>query len=363
MTVLSAPKAPAAPAAPVAVEAEAPSSSFSEEGSLLSALDGAIDEPEAPAEPEAPVEPDAPDTPATEHEAPAEPESDEAVFAPEALATPEGIEKAKARLLDKKREASDKYLKLKKHESSLEKRETRLKTAAENFKQDVAFVQNVRADVQALVQGDPATVLSALGRLTGKDPVKALEEINLNLLHNGRRQEVSPEVAELRAELKAIKDAQTAKERAEAARATEREQTQFIQQRYSEIQALGSDAAKFPHLAAEFAHDADATLEVVISRIVKENSDPDAPAVVDAQVLATLEEELSAFVSRRAGTATRDADTGQATRNPELPARTPGKSITPSVATQRGAAKRELTEAEHMQQLVNDPNLWASLGI
>jgi hypothetical protein len=332
----------AQPSAPVADEG-APESSFAD---LLLGLEPATETEEVTAEAEA--------TEAPAEKPPAAPAKEDP-FSDAALATPEGIKKAREAVRELQKKHDKAYLRL-------SDREQRLKADVASFRSDKARVatleSNIRADLQALRRGDSNQALEALGRMMGKDALKAFEEIQLNIAKNGKRNEPSPEVLELREELRQLKEGlHVGGQKKQVADAEA-----FIAQRKGEIITAASDAAAYPHLARFVPMKRQEIADHVVELITEAHGK--GQRLTDAEAIQQLETELRELSQAREpepGLATGAA--AKAGQKPAQPVRsTPGRSLSPGLTTQVGSV-REISDEERVQELAKDTDYLRSLGL
>lgn len=273
----------------------------------------------------------------------------DALFAEEKLATPEGLKAARDANLEMRRENNKKYL-------ELGNREARFKEQLATFRgekeQTQALTRMLTVDLQALRTGKPEAALKALANLSGADPLKLLEEINLNFAGGGQKQEAQL-VRELRGELTQLRQ-ELQQERIEQQRGQSR---QFIQQRKAELLNAASDATRYPHLAELAASDARGVADHITAYIVREHNA--GRRLDDATAIGHIEAELARFRGPRAaapqGDAGRETSAFAKPESGQAP-RPPGKSLNPSLATQNGGGTRVLTPDEQRAALHASPD-------
>lgn len=343
------------PAANSPATAPAAAAPAAEPIGLEAALD-ALEAPDetAPAEPapEAPAEPAKP-----EPEKPA-PATDDPLSA-EALAAPGGIERAQAFLRERQRVHDRAYLKLEAREKSLKHSVERWKT---ELGQGRAFVQSVQADVALLQEGTPEQKLEALGRLSRKDGLKAWEEIAVSAA-NGGRKAPSPELLELRQELQALRQ----EREAERAQAHEHHLRQQINELSGRLVQGASNAEAYPALA-HFTAQRPGEVASYLTTIIQSRHEAGRPITFD-QAYRIVDQELRQYYQPAAQPAVAApvaagglAPSAARAAKPAQPTqRSPGRSLNPGLQTQTSGSVREMTDAERVAELANDPDFLQSL--
>jgi hypothetical protein len=318
---------------------------------LSEALDSLAPPDETPsAEPAAEPAPVAPD-PAAPAAAAVDP------LSAEALAAPGGIEKAQAFLREKQQAHDRAYLKLAKREHSLKNSVERWKV---ELGQSRAFVQAVQADIGLLQQGTAEQKLEALGRLSRKDGLKAWEEIAISAASGGRKAP-APEVAELRDEIRQLRQ----EREAERAQAHEHGQRQQLHEQKVRLVQGATDAATYPALA-QFAAQKPAEVADYLTTMIVEAHEAGRP-ITWQQAYARVNQELAPYhqtAAQPAAAAPAAGGSGPSGTHPPKPVqptpRSPGRSLNPGLATAQGQV-REMTEAERVQELASDPTFLQSL--
>src|SRR5690349_258283 len=183
---------------------------------ITEALEAHAAEPETPET--APAAPAAPEAPAPAEAAPVEaPETEPEVPLPDlysdaALGTKAGIAAARDDLRTKLREVDREKARFavehKARHRKVVARELAVKQERERLREEHTIYRNA---VQQMRTGNPDQALNALGVMFGRDGLKVYEELTLAVAGKAPKAEVSPEIAELRKELAAMK-AQKAKE-------------------------------------------------------------------------------------------------------------------------------------------------------
>jgi hypothetical protein len=308
-------------------------------------------------EAEAPIEGEPAPEPTEAKPEPGKPKDDP--FTDEALATPEGIARARDAVRELQRKHDRAYLKI-------QEREQKFGHKLANWKQErdqtLAFTQAVKADLNLLRQGDAGQAIEALGRLTSKDPIKVLEEIQLNIARNGKRNEPSPVEAELRSELAQLKGLieQRAQDEQRAQQIAHEEA--FVNLRRQEILTAAADSNVYPHLSRFAAAKAQEVFDHIVE--MKTEAQQRGEFLDDVTALQELDKELSQYAPppqqvKEAGLAT-SAPSGQ---KPVQQVRSsPGRSLNPSLA-QRTGSVREKTDEDRLAELANDPDFLRNLGL
>jgi hypothetical protein len=297
--------------------------------------------------PEAPAEP-APATPE-----PAAPEPGAAVdpLSAEALAAPGGIAKAQAFLREKQQAHDRAYLKLAKREHSLKGSIERWKV---ELGQSRSFVQAVQADIGLLQNGTADQKLEALGRLSRKDGLKAWEEIAISAASGGKKQP-APEVAELRDEIRQLREERAA-ERAQAQEHASRQQ--LHDQKVRLVQGA-QDGNAYPALAA-FAAQKPAEVAEYLTTMIVEAHEAGRPMTWQ-QAYARVNQELAPYHQTTAQPVGGSGPSGSNQPKPVQPTqRSPGRSLNPGLATAQGQV-REMTESERVAELASDPSFLQNL--
>jgi hypothetical protein len=282
------------------------------------------------------------------------------IFSDEALATPEGIKKGRERIKQLRRMTHEKYLELKNFEGRVVKRHGKLKHQVAQYvakkQNDELLLGNVRSNLQGLHSGDPDTILTALGNLTGTDGIKAYELLTSRIVNRGRPQ-LDPQV-------QAIIDAQNEKiEQLKgnfAKRQTEEQVQQLgskLEQRKNELgQRITSNAAQLPHLARLYAEDPQHVVDYITNELTELHA---SGAPLDgARYFSNLESQLAKHFG--AGQAPQGDGGGPAPKQPPQVQRSPGQSVGPRTAS--ASNPREPSEEEVLRQMANDSNLMSQFG-
>jgi hypothetical protein len=303
---------------------------------------------------EEPEEEDAPKT--TDH--PALPEAvkkpgawrvNEELFSDKALASPEGVKAARDHLREGKRELHGMWL----NTSQRKERFERVKGAVLEEKRLYTALNNqIAADVQALFTGDANTVVGTLGRIARRDPVKLLEELNLNIASNGKPREASPEVRALQSRLdQLVNHLQTRDQQAQT-----QQQARFVEHRAQQmVQQVAQAPEHYPRLAQLASGNPQATAEAIKEAKFAYFQQHQVP-LDDAQTYATIEAELESlgFQATPRNGAGGQAPSVSQSANPARVAHRPPISPSPSQSTQI-AHVREMTDDERVAELAADP--------
>jgi uncharacterized protein YukE len=295
--------------------------------------------------------------PAADKDAPKGREApDDLIFSDEQLQSPEGIQRAKARVTELRKMQHTKYLELKGYERHVGKKAEKLRASVAEFKSEKnshsLLLNNVRSNLQGLHSGDPETILTALGNLTGTDGFKAYELLTSRIVNKGR--------APLDPQIQAILDSQ-AQEIENLKRGTqERETEQRVQQTQAQINShlsrIGEQirtSADTPHLTRIFNDDPERLTQHIFDEIVRTNGAKPAH-----QLFREMEQELQAHLG---AVTPKGASGGTAPKQLTSAQSSPGRSVGPSTAA--AASNRVPTEQEILRNLANDTELLASLGL
>lgn len=300
---------------------------------------------------------DAPEAEPSEQEPPnkAQRLDDEVIYSDEALATPEGLLKAKARTLELRKMAHQKYLELKQFEKRVVKRHGKLQHQVQQYvaekRNNELLLGNVRSNLQGLHSNDPDSILTALGNLTGTDGIKAYELLTSRIMNRGR--------PALDPQLQSLLDQQQQQiEQLKQERASEREQgkvqelTGRIGQHRQAIAQQVMNSTTTPHLTRVFGDDPQRLTDFIVKSI--EESNGSIPA---AQLYASMEQELRTHFQ---SAAPQGDSGGPAPKQPQQAQRSPGQSVGPSRAA--SSNPRTPTEDESLRMLADDKDLMSAFG-
>jgi hypothetical protein len=335
---------PAAPAAP-------PPEPDVDIAAIIGAMP--LSEPrEMPTEPAPPVEePSAPDTPEQQRAAASDVDdlSDDRPWTPERHKTVAEQQRAARQVI------ADRA-------ARMSNREERFKRKVTEFKDQKLAVQLVMTDVQALRSGSREQVIAAIGRLTQRPGYDVVEDINLAVAANKKREAAgNPEVNELKATVAELK--------AQLERgATHSEFERNIATTRSAIVNLAAPNAigDWPHLA-NYASKVDrAALIEEIETVYADQPDakgPDGkwaldPSVVFDRIERSLRKRAAGQPNPDREAATRDAAASKTQTAQSTPARTNG-----AIPSGDGGARRATTEDERIAALAADDDFLRGLNL
>jgi hypothetical protein len=274
----------------------------------------------------------------------------------EALSTPEGVKAAAARLQERDKMQHEAYLGLKKYQKRVEKRGAKLEHTIQSFRAEKQnhdlLLGNVRSNLQGLHSGDPDTILTALGNLTGQDGLKAFEQLTSRLVNRGKPT-IDPQIQHLldqqRQEIEQLKTGLSTREE----QANIQHLNQQIGQHEQAIaqQVLGSTTT--PHLTRIFRDDPERLTKLIVNEIEKTNGRKPAN-----QLFAEMEQELQQHFG---AAAPQGEGGGPAPKQPATAQRSPGQSVGPRTAA--ASNPREPTEEESLRALADDPNFLSHFGL
>lgn len=326
--------------------------------------------PEAPAEePEAPAEetPEAPAPTAAAERAPTEALDDDALFSEEALSTPEGVAKAREAITaarkahaEERAKTSHVFLRMKKRE---EKAKAQYAEAQKMHEAAQALNQRLATDMSALQAGDARGIIDTLGRLTGRPGKQVFEELALAVATDGKGTPESKKLKELEDRYeRRVRELEERWEQEKRAQ-QERETQAAIKRRKQELVQLGSDASRFPAVAHFVGLGKQKEIAETLTEYKMKAFEEGLP-ISDEEAVKLLEDELKPHLpapppAPGGGTGSPHAATKQ--RKPASGG-LPGQTLAPSLTTEPGGSKRELTDEEHRQALINDDQFWAALG-
>lgn len=281
---------------------------------------------------------------------------DDLIFSDEQLASPEGIKRAKARVGELRKMQHQKYLELKGYERHVGSKAEKLKTKVDAFRSEKQshdlLLNNVRSNLQGLHSGDPETILTALGNLTGTDGFKAYELLTSRIVNKGRPP-LDPQIQAMLDEQKA-KIEQLERSTTEREHSAKAQQTQAqINSHLANVQQMIRTSTDTPHLTRIFNDDPETLTQVVFDEIVKSNGAKPA-----RQLFAEMERELQAHFG---ATTPKGASGGAAPKQPTTAQSSPGRSVGPSTAA--ATTSRVPSAEESLRALANDTELLASLGL
>lgn len=346
----------------LATETEAPTEAQAEE-TPATPPEAQVEETPGPA-PEAPAE-ETPEQP----EPPAAPASvdDDALFSEEALSTPEGVAKAREALAAARRahaeeraKTSQVFLRMKKRE---EKAKAQYAEAQKMHEAAQALNQRLATDMSALQAGDARGIIDTLGRLTGRPGKQVFEELALAVATDGKGTPESKKLKELEERyerrVKELEDRWEQEKRAQQ----ERETQAAIKRRKQELVQLGSDASRFPAVAHFVGLGKQKEIAETLTEYKMKAFEEGLP-ISDEEAVKLLEDELKPHLPAPPPAPGGGTGSPHAAPQQRKPASggLPGQTLAPSLTTEPGGSKRELTDEEHRQALINDDQFWAALG-
>lgn len=281
---------------------------------------------------------------------------DELIFSDEQLKTPEGIRRARDRVKELRKMQHEAYIGLKQHERNVRLKHEKLKHKVATFRSEKAthslLIDNVRSNLQGLHSGDPETILTALGNLTGTDGLKAYEQLTSRIVNKGR----SP----LDPQVQAIIDQQQKQIEELKNGFTQREQQELVQQKARQItqheQRIGEmirASTSTPHLTRVFNDDPARLTKYIVDAITEDNGATPAPQLFEA-----MERELQQHFG---AAAPQGNGGGPAQKQPATAQRSPGQSVGPSRTA--ASTARVPSEEESLRALANDTELLSALGL
>lgn len=281
---------------------------------------------------------------------------DELIFSDEQLQTPDGIKRAKARVGELRKMQHQKYLELKGYEKHVRGKAEKFNHKLNQFKSEKQshdlLLNNVRSNLQGLHSGDPETILTALGNLTGTDGFKAYELLTSRIVNKGRAP-LDPQIqAMLDQQSKEIEALKTERV-AEKSAARVRQLDQQLEAHEQNIGRLVRESTTTPHLTRIF-NDDPARLTKAIVKVIEETNG----SIPARELFAQMEDEIRAASG---GAPPQGTSGGTAPKQLTSAQSSPGRSVGPSTAA--AATTRAPTEQEILRNLANDTELLASLGL
>lgn len=261
--------------------------------------------------------------------------------------TPERIEAERARLSG--------------FAAKVDKRDRKLNDKLATYKaeqeRDRAARAHIEAQVQRLRTGDAATVMEALGALTGRDAKELYTEISLALARNGKPAP-DAETKALRAEIEALKQAQSERD----ARAAAAQDNAVEAELSATLVEMASDVTAFPLLSLEAAEDPKGLVRYA-GVIAAEEHARSGKLLALSEILGQMEKQIRARVERlQPGQGASQAERGASppegksepapptsiATKPEAAQRSPGRTLSLDQAAQDSGRKRPMTESERM---------------
>lgn len=328
--------------------------------------------PEAPAEetpeqPEPPETPEEPEPPAAAERAPTEALDDDALFSEESLGTPEGVAKARETLQaarkavqEERAKTSHVFLRMKKRE---EKAKAQYAEAQKMHEAAQALNQRLATDMSALQAGDARGIIDTLGRLTGRPGKQVFEELALAVATDGKGTPESKKLKELEERYeRRVRELEERWEQEKRAQ-QDREAQAVIERRKQELVQLGSDASRFPAVAHFVGLGKRKEVAETLAEYKMKAFEEGSP-ISDEEAVKLLEDELKPHLPAPPPAPGGGTGSPHAAPQQRKPASggLPGQTLAPSLTTEPGGSKRELTDEEHRQALINDDQFWAALG-
>lgn len=289
------------------------------------------------------------------------PPTPEAEPEPAPDATPAEPAEAKPDEKEPKEDPKRRQKDLDRQAQDIRKREQKFKAKLDKWLADKAAhdaeLASTRAEAEALRKGDARGILASLGRLTGRDPIELIRELNLNLATDGKKPASVAEselVATVKKELEEVKAALAKREQAEQAQALE------VRVR-NELGALVM-ADTFPELAAyakEVGPEKAAAEMRQAMGVLAQRGEHVTTYDVCARAEVNLRKVRAAAPKTEPGSETRAAPAAK----PEQEQSTPrGQSLAPSVASTATRTRPLTDEERHSEQLRLMTGVLADLG-
>ena len=300
------------------------------------------------------------ETPEEQPEVPkAQPNLDEILFSEESLSTKEGILKAKSRIKELQRKGYEAHLATKRYNERVLKRAEKLKVSVDRFKAEKTnhdlLLGNVRSNLQGLHSGDPDTILTALGNLTGQDGLKAYELLTSRIVNRGQSK-LDPQVQAVldaqRQEIEQLKQGLT--QRAEQER--EQQLSHSVKSQQQQLLQLAQQAQGTPHLQRFLADDPEGTVEFMTNEIAEAHARGERLDV--RSYFGNLEARLAPHFQSQAPKG--EAGTSPAPKLAQAQS-SPGRSVGPRTAA-AAQTPRTPAEEESLRALADDPALMSLLG-
>ena len=296
--------------------------------------------------------PTATEAPAPGVPAPTVPEFDaNHEFSEEELATPEGIQSAAAKIRGGMQDFRKKMVELDGRFAKFKGKEARQKETMarhlEEHEQHNLATRQIFDLVKAVRTGNAEMRLRALGTLLDKDPLAAIEELNIGIATDGKGKPRTPEEmeAEVERRLEAKLDARL-KAQADTY-AQEQETARMLPKAEMILDTVTRET--HPEIAYLMNIDAAGVTTELLQRAEREGKRPvDYPAFLE-----DIERQLRAKHAPGNGTGT---------QTPQTAPSTPAESLSPSL-TSRGGSVRQKSEAElqaEAEALV--PAAWVRMG-
>lgn len=300
--------------------------------------------------------PETPETPDAQTQPGKKGAPDELIFSDEQLKTPDGIRRARDRVVELRKMQHKAYLDLKAHERNVIKKTEKLRAKVQSFRSEKSshdlLLNNVRSNLQGLHSNDPDTILTALGNLTGTDGLKAYELLTSRVVNKGRPT-LDPQVQQLlEQQQKQIEELRGVHQQREVQEVI-RQKSQQINAHTQRIGEMIRSSTTTPHLTRVFNDDPVRLTKFIVDAITENNG-----AIPASQLFAEMERELQGHFGGPPQTGTSG---GTAPKQPAAAQSSPGRSIGPSTAAQ--STTRIPSEEESLRALANDTELLSSLGL
>lgn len=250
--------------------------------------------------------------------------------------------------------------------NQLSSREKKFKGRLEQFKnqkQQVDLIERrVMGDLETLRVGTAEQAIAALARLGQRDPHSMYEQISLAMLGKAPQNKADPIIAELKAEVAALKAATENREKNHG-------EAQHAGQVRNQIREVLSSDREWPTLASIAAKDPEQAAWEFEQAYVRQSKDAgrwlDVDSVAD-RIERTLRRKSMPSSRATNGTPGSGPDREQETRasaNPET-AQSPPRSLSPSLSATSGGARRTPTEEERTEEFARSapPEFFQQFG-
>jgi hypothetical protein len=292
-------------------------------------------------------------------------------FAPEALKTAAGVKRA-AEIATKMREAAEhRQKRLDRFDRRLHKRERNWNAKKTEEQQGIENEKATGRHMVALLgqmrRGNARERLAALSALTGVPGVELIEELNTGILADGKQPAPSREVLELRATVEQLLQEQAAREEQSAqahAQANRNAKIERIDHHRREAAELGTDAEKFPLVAAEIEKWGEPMSAQVGDWVVKFITDHHKKTGVRLDK-ATALGKLNARLAAKSGEPRKGSSVRDPAKSPVAQRRSAGRgvTVTPDLADRSTGSARELSRDERIDELARDPEALRGMGL
>lgn len=258
-------------------------------------------------------------------------------------ASPEELKEARNALLAQRRKVGQNY---RESEKKLRKANEARTMAKKELAAATLTNSQLSSAIHELQVGDAKQITAVLGKLTGKDGLKLLDEMMLQAA-TGKRP--SPEIAELRAELDALKGAKdTERKQQELARAHQQRQSAEVA-----FLTIVNDEAKYP-LLSSYAKSTPADTIAVADEIADSLRDELGRVATFQEVASRIERDLAALRG--------PADTGRTTGAPVVKSEPSRPAHRPMNRTRVAApVAHQRSREEVIAELAQDKSLMSRL--